>query len=420
MKLILLALFLAVCSLLIPSVALAWSGPGHLVIAAEAYRELTPELKAEVFDVLKAHPDFAKWEKAYHPNPNLDLAAYVFMKSSAWPDEIRKSGSQYDHPNWHFIDYPLVPPTFPIEPGPKPTDDILFGVMQCEKTLSDTNASPESRAVYLSWLIHLVGDVHQPLHCASLFTTVAYPKGDRGGNEFYVKPAQSGVRLHSVWDGLLGSSPNPRTQWNYAIQIEAKYSRTSLPELIKHQSPKDWSLESRELAIEKGYLRGQLQGSTNSDTAPSLPPDYTKQAKQVAEKQAALAGYRLADEIQKYLKCGGPVPPLPKNTNNVVQRVLPEKIGTLEAGRYYDEEMVVTGKVVEVTVRPNVAILNLDQASPDSPFTAVIFQENVSQFGDLQKLKNQAVEINGTIIEYHDKPEIILESASQIKVVEGK
>ena len=419
MKSILLALFLAVCSLLLPNYAEAWSGPGHLAIAAEAYRELSPELKAEVFDVLKAHPDYAKWEKAYHPNPNLDLAAYVFMKSSTWPDEIRRSGSTYDHPNWHFIDYPLVPPTFPLEPGPKPMDDVLFGVMQCEKTLSDTNASPELRAVYLSWLVHLVGDVHQPLHCASLFTDT-YPKGDKGGNDFYVKPAQSGVRLHGIWDGLLGSSPNPRTQWNYAIQIEAKYSRTALPELIKHQSPKDWSLESRELAIEKGYLRGQLQGSTNADTAPSLPPDYTKQAKQMAEKQAALAGYRLADEIHKYLRCGSPVPLLPKNTNNVVQRVLPEKIGTLEASKYYDETMVVTGKVVQVTVRPNVAILNLDQASPNSPFTAVIFQENVSQFGDLQKLKNQAVEINGTITEYHDKPEIVLESPNQIKVVGSK
>ena len=82
--------------------------------------------------------------------------------------------------------------------------------------------------------------------------------------------------------------------------------------------------------------------------------------------------------------------------------------------------MVVTGKIVQVTVRPNVALLNLDQPFPDSPFTAVIFPENVSQFGNLQKLNNQTVEINGTITEYHDKPEIILESPDQIKVVEGK
>ena len=181
-------LFLAACSLLLPNYAEAWSGPGHLAIAAEAYRELSPELKAEAFEVLKAHPDFAKWEKAYHPNPNLDLPMYVFMRSSTWPDEIRRSGSKYDHPNWHFIDYPLRPPAFPLEPGPKPTDDVLFGVAQCEKTLSDTNANPELRAVSLSYLIHLVGDMHQPLHCVSLFTA-AYPNGDRGGNDFYVKPA---------------------------------------------------------------------------------------------------------------------------------------------------------------------------------------------------------------------------------------
>ena len=147
---ILFVLLLAAGFTIFPSRALAWNGPGHLAIGAEAYRQLSPELKAEAFDVLKAHPDFAKWEKAYHPNPSMDLAMYVFMRSSTWPDEIRGSDSQYDHPNWHFIDYPLRPPAFFLEPGPQPTDDILFGIQQCEKTLSDTNASPDLRAAYLS------------------------------------------------------------------------------------------------------------------------------------------------------------------------------------------------------------------------------------------------------------------------------
>ena len=411
-----LTLCLILCFLSIPNFAMAWSGAGHLVIAAEAFRQLSPEVRAQAYEILKAHPDYAKWAKAYHPNPNFDLAAYVFMRSSTWPDEIRRSGSKYDHPNWHFIDYPLRPPAFPLEPGPKPTDDVLFGVAQCEKTLSDTNADPELRAAYLSWLIHLVGDIHQPLHCASLFTD-AYPKGDRGGNDFYVRPAQSGVRLHGIWDGLLGSSSNPRTQWNYAIQIEAKYPETSLPELTAHPTPKEWSLESRELAIEKGYLRGELKGSTNAESAPALPNGYTKSAKAVAERQAALAGYRLADEIQKYLKCGHVVAPLPENTNAASQTVLPKKIGTAEASKYYDETMMVTGKVVQVTVRPNVVMLNFDQPFPNSPFTAVIFEDNLSQFGDLQKLQNQDVEVSGDITEYHGKPEIILESANQLTVI---
>jgi hypothetical protein len=257
------------------------------------------------------------------------------------------------------------------------------------------------------------------LHCCSLFND-SYLTGDRGGNDFFVKPNQSGVRLHSLWDGLLGSSSSPQTQWNYAIQIEAKYPKTSLPELATHASPKDWSLESRELAIEKGYLHGALQGSTNAATAPSLPADYTKNAKAVAERQVALAGYRLADDIQKYLRCGGVVPALPANTNALVQTAIPSKVGTADASKYYEETLVVTGKVVGASVRPTVAMLDLDQPYPNSPFTAVIFPEKLSQFGDLKKFNNQIVEISGTITEYRNKPEIILESPSQIKVVDGK
>lgn len=134
------ALFLALCSLLLPELALAWGGAGHQLIAAEAYRKLSPVMKAQVFSVLKQHPDYSKWASAYHPNANFDLAAYVFMRSSTWADEIRRSGNQYDHPNWHFIDYPLRPPAFAFEPGPKPRDDVLFGVAECQRTLGDAFA----------------------------------------------------------------------------------------------------------------------------------------------------------------------------------------------------------------------------------------------------------------------------------------
>jgi S1/P1 Nuclease len=376
-------------------------------------------LKAQVIEVLKAHTNYTKWAAAYHPNPNLDQFAYIFMRSSTWPDEIRKSGDKYDHPDWHFIDYPLRPPAFAFEPDARPADNILSGIAECEKTLSDTNQAQEMRAVMLSYLIHLIGDEHQPLHCESLFTD-AYPNGDRGGNDFNVMPANEPVGLHGIWDSLLGSSANPRVQWNYAIELEARFPRTALPELKAHTTPKEWSLESRELAIEKGYLHGDLKGGLSRDSAPSLPPDYTKNAKLVAERQGALAGYRLADEIQNYLKCPGLVPLLPENTNVALKVTLPKTIGTSEAHKYYDETMVVTGKVVQITVRPNITFINLDESGPNSPFTAVIFPDNAGKFKDLEKIKNQSVEISGTITEYRGKPEIILEGPDQIKVRDGK
>jgi len=82
--------------------------------------------------------------------------------------------------------------------------------------------------------------------------------------------------------------------------------------------------------------------------------------------------------------------------------------------------MVVTGKVTQVTMRPTVTFVNLDQAGRNSPFTAAIFPENLSLFGDVQKLQGQNVEISGTVTEYRNRPEIILESPSQVNVVGGK
>ena len=222
------------------------------------------------------------------------------MRASTWPDEIRRHVKRYDHPHWHYIDYPLKPPTFAFEPQPSPDDDALFGIAESEKVLGDRAASAEERAVALFWLIHLIGDLHQPLHCASLFTDT-YPGGDKGGNEFFVMPASRGIKLHSFWDGLLGTSARVNLQLTCAVQLQREYPRRSLSELKKHTTPKEWSLEGRQLAIEKAYLNGQLKGGADEDHAPRLPDGYAKAAKSVAERQGTLAGYRLADEITKCL-----------------------------------------------------------------------------------------------------------------------
>jgi hypothetical protein len=285
-----------IVSLLLPSPVIAWSGAGHMVIAAQAYRELPPAVRSQVNEILKSHPEFGRWTGSFDPgSAELDLPLFVFMKASTWADEIRRKGNGFDHPHWHYVNYPLKPPGFQFEPGPAPHDDILYGIEQSEKAIGDKGSSAEERAVYLAWLIHLIGDLHQPLHCSALITET-YPAGDKGGNDFYVKPASKGIKLHSLWDGLLGTRNHPQTQLNDAIRLAAAHPRQSLPEL-KIRSPKEWSLEARLLAIEKGYLHGQLKGSTEALNAPELPDNYTKEAKVIAEKQAALAGYRLANAI---------------------------------------------------------------------------------------------------------------------------
>ena len=95
----------------------------------------------------------------------------------------------------------------------------------------------------------------------------------------------------------------------------------------------------------------------------------------------------------------------------------PMKIGTLEATNYYDQTMIVTGKVVQVTIRPAVTFLNLDERFPNSPFTVVIFHGHSSFYGDVNALKGKSIEIKGKIKNYHNKPEIALDNTNQLTVL---
>jgi DNA/RNA endonuclease YhcR with UshA esterase domain len=93
------------------------------------------------------------------------------------------------------------------------------------------------------------------------------------------------------------------------------------------------------------------------------------------------------------------------------------KISTVEADKHYDQEMIVTGRVVQVTIRPKVTFLNLDQPFPSSPFTVVIFHGHSSFFGDVNALKGKSIEIRGKIKNYNDKPEIALDNNDQLTVL---
>ncbi len=97
----------------------------------------------------------------------------------------------------------------------------------------------------------------------------------------------------------------------------------------------------------------------------------------------------------------------------------PIKIGTKDADHHYDEVMTVTGSVAQVSLRPTIVFINLDQPYPDSPFAAVIHASATNQFGALRALKGRSVELTGKIINYHDRPEMVLEKPTQLYVVGG-
>src|SRR5438093_1509023 len=117
----------------------------------------------------------------------------------------------------------------------------------------------ERKAIAIAWLFHLVGDIHQPLHTAQLFT-VEYPKGDRGGNEICVRVTQAGqpMDLHRFWDGVITSSSNLTRLRNEAMALRNRqeFQRSQLTELANTDF-ESWAKESFEIATKIAYRNPQ-------------------------------------------------------------------------------------------------------------------------------------------------------------------
>ena len=276
----------------------AWNPRGHMIVAAIAYQSLTKQNQATIADLLQQHPEYhRKWRQGYHHlTDDVELGLYLFMQASVWPDEIRDINHPQHHldaPKWHYMNYKL---TFPFDEVMDivDQDNVLHAIKTCLKTYRSKTTANKQKAIALSWIAHLIGDVHQPLHSASLFSE-QYPKGDRGGNDFWIKSNET-VNLHYYWDGLLGRSTKVRSVLNEAIKLNQHWS-TEIIAFTDDSLPHDWSLESFKIAREKVYLDGKLKGGTDKGDAQQVPNNYGSISRTVAEQRVVAAGYRLANNL---------------------------------------------------------------------------------------------------------------------------
>jgi S1/P1 Nuclease len=198
----------------LPFPASAWNIPGHMLSGAIVYQVLqqeNPQTIEKVKIVLEKHPWYANhWQARLQGVPIADHALVLFMQASRWPDDIRMRDKQHHRGPWHYINWPFKPERQPASrqiKDPEPVN-ILTALAENMSVVKNEN-DPARKAIALAWLFHLVGDIHQPLHTAQLFTT-DYPNGDKGGNEICVRVTQAGLPmdLHRYWDGVITSSLN--------------------------------------------------------------------------------------------------------------------------------------------------------------------------------------------------------------------
>ena len=234
-----------------PSPAFAWGKTGHRVTAAIADAHLSGLARAHVRQI---------------------IGVESLAEASNWPDEMRSAPGEFWQKTsspWHYvtvggIEYDAAPPE----------GDALAALEFFTRLVRDPATSPDQRALALRFIVHIVGDLHQPLHNGR--------PGDRGGNEVKVKWFGRDTNLHAIWDS--------------ALVDETKYSFSEYSErLQRHTRPQDviawWTPDPREWIRESVAYRERIYPAAGET---ELGYDYIYQNTPRMEHRLKQAGVRIA------------------------------------------------------------------------------------------------------------------------------
>ena len=271
--------------------AVAWGNEGHEIVALIAHAYLDPVAKKQVKALLESDPDTLT-------EPKIGPAA-------TWADKYREKnidGARQRTRQWHFVDielsqpsldhacfgHPTTPPGLPASAGPE-KDCIVHKIQEFAAELADPRTDPRERVIALKFLLHLVGDVHQPLHAAD--------NHDRGGNDKRVSSERLYANtLHHYWDTEfveeLGMNPN-----RAAADLVRKITDQDRANWARGE-PADWALESFQIARDHIYAR--LPTPNERGNYRLSEADIALGAQDVAT-QLSKAGVRLAMMLNRAL-----------------------------------------------------------------------------------------------------------------------
>lgn len=284
---------LAGASLVVSTPALAWGYEGHEVVADIARAELTLAVRAQVDALLAADMD--------------NLTAHDMASEATWADAYRSAGHR-ETASWHFvdveIDHPDVDaacfghpaPASPASAGPE-QDCVIDKVNEFQAELAAPATTPAERLLALKFLIHFVGDEHQPLHASD--------DHDRGGNCVLLNLGGPRTQnLHAYWDTAvvqaMGSDPA-----SVAATLRAGITPAQRAEWQKGDAT-SWAIEASAVARSVAYTVGSRPGC--GDAAPiTLPAGYAAKAQAAAALQLQRAGVRLGLVLNRAL-AGASVP----------------------------------------------------------------------------------------------------------------
>jgi hypothetical protein len=313
-------LLLLIVPFLAPARAHAWNATGHMTIAKLAWEQMDAGQREAAYQLLQQHPHKKQFFDAQPRPKGVGEAEWYFVQASTWADWLRgfqrskrpedMAIAAYHKGPRHYINLPIVHgPDVELFKDKKldpPDENIVTALAEYLDIVKDVNAKPADRAVALCWVLHLTGDIHQPLHCVAFFSK-EYPTGDLGGNLRWVKDGKRPTNLHAYWDDVLGRGDTfELVKDNVALLTRADYERGKFVAELEKTKIMDWAEEGKAIAVKTVYLEGKLPGLASQgqlsdeqrQMAPALPEGYAEAAVAVARRRAALAGHRMADQMR--------------------------------------------------------------------------------------------------------------------------
>ena len=296
-------LLLLALALLLPFQALAWNSTGHRLVASVAWENLDKTARAEASRLLREHPDYERWQRKAGDD---DAERIVFTEASTWPDEIRtdkrfySAGSDEPTPtlpgfpdmerrkNWHYVNRPLdaSQTSHPV------SGQIDKQLVAQAKILGSREASGVERHYALPWLIHLVGDAHQPLHASIRLD--AEGNWDKLGNGMTItnpfNPRKTSSTLHAFWDDL----PGPLGLRGERLDTATRALLAVYPRPPRSSTSNTWIDESWRIARESAYPE-------SNDATPTISEAFYEKSREIANRRVTEAGYRLAELLNRLI-----------------------------------------------------------------------------------------------------------------------
>jgi len=272
----------AALAVLICSQAFAWGDLGHEVTALIAYRHLSPAARAALDAMLASDAD--------------TLTAGDFSSRATWADKYRNA--HRETAAWHFVDieidqpdlvgacfgFPTLPPGGQGASQDPAQDCVVNKIDEFAAELKNPSTPAAERILALKFLIHFIGDLHQPLHAAD--------HHDRGGNCIGLSSPQGAQNnLHAYWDvsvvNALGQSAR-----QIADRLDGRLSAADI-KVWTQGSARSWALDTFEVGRRDAYALPSMPTCDNGGSL-ALSPDYQRQAEKDAATQLLKAAVRLA------------------------------------------------------------------------------------------------------------------------------